>query len=90
MVMLLTIAITPVLIIYNAVTVMCLWNWFVIPFFKMALMPLPVAIGLIALYGWTQPYQHRKGEEEAHSHMLYELIQPGFLLLMGFIAKHWM
>jgi hypothetical protein len=74
-----------VMLVYNACAAFYLWTWFAVPLGLPALSLAQVA-GLILLVAWTQPYRHRE-DEETWGALRYELLQPGFLLALGWLVK---
>ncbi len=88
----------PILALVAALSVMwrgyafsVLWGWFVMPYFGVAALSIPVAIGLTMVvsfltYQFTHTEDNRSSREKIIEGITIGLLRPAFALLFGWVV----
>lgn len=75
--------------IWGGFVLATLWNWYAAPFTAVRL-TIPMAIGLSCLIAAIKGVRYRKTpEDEGGNEIVYSLIAPALLLLVGWVAHHY-
>lgn len=80
--------------LWSAYVLSILWGWFMTPIFGLPSLSIAAAIGVRLVISFTT-YQYSKRDEtttpsEQLDRVIFQLVSPALVLLIGYIAKQWM
>ncbi len=80
------------LVLFEALVLIQLWGWFIVPFFHLSSLNYPLAIGLCAIFTLMSPMPLAPKEQkhEGMSVILVSICRIGLLWLIGYIAHLFM
>lgn len=86
-----TFAILALGVIWRGYAFSVLWGWFVMPYFGVAALSIPVAIGLTMVvsfltYQFTHTEDNRSSREKIIEGITIGLLHPAFALLFGWVV----
>lgn len=82
------------LTILNAFVLIKLWGWFIVPFFGLPPLIIPVAIGIAMIVSFLAiPINTAKAEDDPavkKGHIISGIVRPFVILLLGWIVSSFM
>ena len=90
-----TFAILALSVVWRGYAFSVLWGWFIIPYFGVAALSIPVAIGLTMVvsfltYQFIHTVDERSTSEKVTEGVVLGFLHPAFALLFGWIVTYFL